>query len=165
MRTPCLPRILVLGLVKCSNVKCFSLFLDCWTSSRETGALNRIIDRGSRAINFILSSMVFNIVPTILEVWLSGLHCLHYCPRCFYFGSSGSMLLSCSHFCPTCSSVKEFLTSLTYTFLDIYGIRYIGLQIWSSLCMDNFLVSGCICCFYTDCYSGGVSLPFCAWFD
>ncbi|KAJ9698927.1 hypothetical protein PVL29_007814 [Vitis rotundifolia] len=36
--------------------------------SRETGALNRIIDRGSRAINFILSSMVFNIVPTILEI-------------------------------------------------------------------------------------------------
>ncbi|CAB4282005.1 unnamed protein product [Prunus armeniaca] len=36
--------------------------------SRETGALNRIIDRGSRAINFILSSMVFNVVPTILEL-------------------------------------------------------------------------------------------------
>ncbi|KAL2930227.1 ABC transporter B family member 25 mitochondrial, partial [Bienertia sinuspersici] len=36
--------------------------------SRETGGLNRIIDRGSRAINFILSSMVFNIVPTILEI-------------------------------------------------------------------------------------------------
>ncbi|RZR93256.1 hypothetical protein BHM03_00021718 [Ensete ventricosum] len=37
-------------------------------SSRQTGALNRIIDRGSRAINFILSSMVFNVAPTILEV-------------------------------------------------------------------------------------------------
>ncbi|CAH9074129.1 unnamed protein product [Cuscuta epithymum] len=36
--------------------------------SRETGGLNRIIDRGSRAINFILSSLVFNIVPTILEI-------------------------------------------------------------------------------------------------
>ncbi|XP_050371734.1 ABC transporter B family member 25, mitochondrial [Argentina anserina] len=36
--------------------------------SRETGALNRIIDRGSRAINFILSAMVFNVVPTILEI-------------------------------------------------------------------------------------------------
>ncbi|GMH12637.1 hypothetical protein Nepgr_014478 [Nepenthes gracilis] len=36
--------------------------------SRETGALHRIIDRGSRAINFILSSMVFNVVPTILEI-------------------------------------------------------------------------------------------------
>lgn len=36
--------------------------------SRETGALSRIIDRGSRAINFILSSMVFNVVPTILEI-------------------------------------------------------------------------------------------------
>ncbi|KAF7153530.1 hypothetical protein RHSIM_Rhsim01G0244900 [Rhododendron simsii] len=35
--------------------------------SRETGALSRIIDRGSRAINFILSAMVFNVVPTILE--------------------------------------------------------------------------------------------------
>lgn len=36
--------------------------------SRETGALNRIIDRGSRAINFILSAMVFNVVPTFLEI-------------------------------------------------------------------------------------------------
>ncbi|KAK6128574.1 hypothetical protein DH2020_037684 [Rehmannia glutinosa] len=36
--------------------------------SRETGALNRIIDRGSRAINFILSAMVFNVVPTLLEI-------------------------------------------------------------------------------------------------
>ncbi|KAL1816868.1 hypothetical protein DCAR_0521270 [Daucus carota subsp. sativus] len=36
--------------------------------SRETGALNRIVDRGSRAINFILSSMVLNVLPTILEI-------------------------------------------------------------------------------------------------
>ncbi|KAF3331870.1 ABC transporter B family member 25 [Carex littledalei] len=36
--------------------------------SRQTGALNRIIDRGSRAINYILSVMVFNVVPTILEI-------------------------------------------------------------------------------------------------
>ncbi|BBN06323.1 ATP-binding cassette, subfamily B, heavy metal transporter [Marchantia polymorpha subsp. ruderalis] len=36
--------------------------------SRQTGALNRTIDRGTRAINFILTSMVFNVVPTILEI-------------------------------------------------------------------------------------------------
>ncbi|KAM0841407.1 hypothetical protein ACQ4PT_059031 [Festuca glaucescens] len=36
--------------------------------SRETGALNRIIDRGSRAISYILTVMVFNIVPTIIEL-------------------------------------------------------------------------------------------------
>lgn len=36
--------------------------------NRETGALNRIIDRGSRAINTILSALVFNVVPTILEI-------------------------------------------------------------------------------------------------
>ncbi|KAL3693991.1 hypothetical protein R1sor_007642 [Riccia sorocarpa] len=38
--------------------------------SRQTGALNRTIDRGTRAINFILTSMVFNVVPTILEISL-----------------------------------------------------------------------------------------------
>ena len=37
---------------------------------RQTGALNRVIDRGTRGINFILSSMVFNVLPTALEVTL-----------------------------------------------------------------------------------------------
>ncbi|KAL9261405.1 ABC transporter B family member 25-like protein [Drosera capensis] len=42
--------------------------------SRETGALSRVIDRGSRAINFILTAMVFNVVPTLLEiVMVSGI--------------------------------------------------------------------------------------------
>lgn len=46
----------------------FIFYFVFFMCSRETGGLNRIIDRGSRAINFILSSMVFNVVPTILEV-------------------------------------------------------------------------------------------------
>lgn len=37
---------------------------------RQTGAVARIIDRGTRGINFILSSMVFNVVPTAFEVSL-----------------------------------------------------------------------------------------------
>lgn len=37
---------------------------------RQTGALSKTIDRGSRAINFVLSAMVFNIVPTIFELTL-----------------------------------------------------------------------------------------------
>ncbi|XP_019432494.1 PREDICTED: ABC transporter B family member 25, mitochondrial-like isoform X2 [Lupinus angustifolius] len=36
--------------------------------SRETGALSRTVDRGSHAINFLLSAMVLNVVPTILEI-------------------------------------------------------------------------------------------------
>lgn len=36
--------------------------------SRQTGALNRIIDRGSRGISFILSALVFTTLPTLLEV-------------------------------------------------------------------------------------------------
>nr|ASS36017.1 ABCB7 [Samia ricini] len=38
--------------------------------SRQTGALSKTIDRGSRAINFVLTAMIFNIVPTIFELAL-----------------------------------------------------------------------------------------------
>ncbi|KAI1294881.1 Iron-sulfur clusters transporter ABCB7, mitochondrial [Halotydeus destructor] len=38
--------------------------------SRQTGALSKAIDRGSRGINFILQALVFNVVPTIFEVAL-----------------------------------------------------------------------------------------------
>jgi ATP-binding cassette subfamily B (MDR/TAP) protein 7 len=39
---------------------------------RNTGALSRTIDRGTRSINFTLSSMLFNVFPTALEVLLVG---------------------------------------------------------------------------------------------
>ncbi|XP_050736409.1 iron-sulfur clusters transporter ABCB7, mitochondrial-like isoform X2 [Eriocheir sinensis] len=38
--------------------------------SRQTGALSKAIDRGSRGINFVMSALVFNVVPTIFEVGL-----------------------------------------------------------------------------------------------
>ncbi|XP_023230061.1 ATP-binding cassette sub-family B member 7, mitochondrial-like [Centruroides sculpturatus] len=38
--------------------------------SRQTGALSKAIDRGTRGINFVLSALVFNAVPTIFEVSL-----------------------------------------------------------------------------------------------
>jgi ATP-binding cassette subfamily B (MDR/TAP) protein 7 len=39
-------------------------------SSRKTGALARTIDRGMRGIDFLMRAIVFNILPTILEVGL-----------------------------------------------------------------------------------------------
>ncbi|KAG5585983.1 hypothetical protein H5410_046417 [Solanum commersonii] len=58
--------------------------------SRETGGLNRVIDRGSRAINFILSSMVFNVFPTILEIsMVSGI-------LAYKFGASFAWITSLS---------------------------------------------------------------------
>ena len=36
--------------------------------NRQTGALSKTIDRGSRGISFVLSAMLFNIVPTFLEL-------------------------------------------------------------------------------------------------
>ncbi|KAL5714624.1 ABC transporter B member 25 [Ranunculus cassubicifolius] len=47
--------------------------------SRQTGALNRTIDRGTRAIHSILSAMIFNIAPTILEILMvSGILAYNY---------------------------------------------------------------------------------------
>lgn len=51
--------------------------------SRQTGAINRITDRGSRGINFILSSMVFNVVPTFLEVSLVAAILAYKCGPAF----------------------------------------------------------------------------------
>lgn len=36
--------------------------------NRQTGALSKTIDRGSRGISFTLSALVFNVVPTALEL-------------------------------------------------------------------------------------------------
>ncbi|XP_014781834.1 iron-sulfur clusters transporter ABCB7, mitochondrial [Octopus bimaculoides] len=38
--------------------------------SRQTGALSKAIDRGTRGINFTLTALVFNVVPTTFEVAL-----------------------------------------------------------------------------------------------
>nr|CAG4638312.1 EOG090X02PU [Cyclestheria hislopi] len=38
--------------------------------NRQTGALSKAIDRGSRGMNFLLTALVFNIVPTVFEVSL-----------------------------------------------------------------------------------------------
>ncbi|KAJ1970970.1 Iron-sulfur clusters transporter atm1, mitochondrial [Dimargaris xerosporica] len=36
--------------------------------SRQTGGLTRAIDRGTKGISFLLSSMVFHFIPTLLEI-------------------------------------------------------------------------------------------------
>ncbi len=37
---------------------------------RQTGGLSRVVERGTRAIDSLLSTMLFNIVPTLLEILL-----------------------------------------------------------------------------------------------
>lgn len=46
---------------------------------RQTGALSKAIDRGTRGINFTLSALVFNVVPTIFEVTLVSTVMYHKC--------------------------------------------------------------------------------------
>lgn len=40
--------------------------------SRQTGALSKAIDRGTRGISFVLSALVFNLGPTVFEMGLVG---------------------------------------------------------------------------------------------
>ncbi|PWN93819.1 putative ATP-binding cassette transporter protein, mitochondrial [Acaromyces ingoldii] len=51
------------------NVFTHLLQLDLgWHLSRQTGGLTRAIDRGTKGISFLLTSIVFHIVPTALEI-------------------------------------------------------------------------------------------------
>ncbi|KAL9646491.1 hypothetical protein ABK040_006550 [Willaertia magna] len=48
---------------------------------RKTGGLSSIIDRGKRGINFLLNSLLFNIVPTLLELGIvCGIFYTNYGP-------------------------------------------------------------------------------------
>uniref|UniRef100_A0A0N5A5E6 Iron-sulfur clusters transporter ABCB7, mitochondrial n=1 Tax=Parastrongyloides trichosuri TaxID=131310 RepID=A0A0N5A5E6_PARTI len=38
--------------------------------NRQTGALSKAIDRGTRGMSFVLSALIFNVIPTVVEVSL-----------------------------------------------------------------------------------------------
>ena len=47
--------------------------------SRQTGGLSRVIERGTRGIQFVLNFMTFNILPTLLEIILvTGILLYHF---------------------------------------------------------------------------------------
>ena len=58
---------------------------------KQTGAVGRIIDRGTRGINFILSSMVVNVIPTALEVSLVAGILAYKCGPAFVGLTAGTM--------------------------------------------------------------------------
>uniref|UniRef100_A0A1A7ZG96 Iron-sulfur clusters transporter ABCB7, mitochondrial n=1 Tax=Nothobranchius furzeri TaxID=105023 RepID=A0A1A7ZG96_NOTFU len=47
--------------------------------SRQTGALSKAIDRGTRGISFVLSALVFNLGPTVFEMGLVSAILYHKC--------------------------------------------------------------------------------------
>ena len=50
--------------------------------SRQTGGLTRAIDRGTKGISFLLTSMVFHIIPTALEITMvCGILAYQYGPK------------------------------------------------------------------------------------
>lgn len=60
--------------------------------SRQTGGLTRAIDRGTKGISFLLTSMVFHIIPTALEISLvCGILTYQYGAK-FALVTAGTML-------------------------------------------------------------------------
>ena len=50
--------------------------------ARQTGGLTRAIDRGTKGISFLLTSMVFHIIPTVLEIsMVCGILAYQYGPQ------------------------------------------------------------------------------------
>jgi ATP-binding cassette subfamily B (MDR/TAP) protein 7 len=62
--------------------------------SRQVGALSRAIDRGTRGINFLLTSMIFNVVPTALEVSMVAGLLAYNCGPQFAMVTFGCTVLS-----------------------------------------------------------------------
>ena len=60
--------------------------------SRQTGALSRKVDRGQRGISFVLNAMLFNIGPTILEVFLVAALLGYQCGGAFLALTLGSVV-------------------------------------------------------------------------
>ena len=63
--------------------------------SRQTGALNRIIDRGSRGISFVLSALIFTTLPTLLEVMFCE-HVIYVIIYFFIFSSFLALYCNCA---------------------------------------------------------------------
>ena len=59
--------------------------------NRQTGALNRAIDRGQRGISFLCNSMVFNVFPTALEIGLVSAILYSKCGPEFALLSTGTI--------------------------------------------------------------------------
>lgn len=66
-----------------------------WHLDRKTGSLQRVVDRGTRGITFLLSSMVFNVVPTIFEVSLVSALLAHNCGWQFAALTAGTIGVRC----------------------------------------------------------------------
>jgi ABC-type transport system involved in Fe-S cluster assembly fused permease/ATPase subunit len=49
---------------------------------RQTGALSKFIDRGTKGVNFLLTYVLFNVIPTIIEIFLvAGILAFIYGPK------------------------------------------------------------------------------------
>lgn len=69
---------------------------------RQTGGLSRVIERGVRGISFVLSFMLFNILPTLLEIFMVT-----------------GILLYAYHEVSSAFAIITFVTILTYIALTL----------------------------------------------
>lgn len=60
---------------------------------RQTGGISRDIERGSRGISFLLNFMIFNIVPTLVEIGLVSIILLLNYDSVFALITTGTILL------------------------------------------------------------------------
>lgn len=58
---------------------------------RQTGTLFRVIDRGSRSIDYVMRSMLFNVVPTSLEIMLVSGIMVHSCGPAYALVTVGTL--------------------------------------------------------------------------
>ena len=60
---------------------------------RQTGGISRDIERGTRGMTFLMNFMVFNILPTLVEIGLVTTILLYYYPPIYALITTGTILL------------------------------------------------------------------------
>jgi len=82
--------------------------------SRRTGGLSRVIERGTRAVEFMLRFMLFNILPTIFELLLvAGVFLWH-----FGWGYLGLLLLAVAFYVGFSFAITEWRLKFRRRMID-----------------------------------------------
>ena len=88
--------------------------------NRQTGALSKTIDRGSRGISFVLSAIVFNVAPTLLELGLVCGILAHQCGPAYSAVALGTVGLYAAFTLGVTQWRTQFRVAMNRSVVDIF---------------------------------------------
>ncbi|TPP64504.1 ATP-binding cassette sub-family B member 6 mitochondrial [Fasciola gigantica] len=98
-----------------------------WHLSRKTGEMLRIMDRGTASISNVLSYLVFNIIPTVLDIIIGVIYFVMVFN--FWYGLLVFVTMAVYMAIPTYSLMFPLITIIMQHFWSTFLSRFTGLTI------------------------------------